>query len=142
MFSIDRSLKKILSHHTLLGRERPYKLGAERLSSKVCVSTANTPAPVFSPKIDVTSRNYITQMPLEQAWRMRAKQAYPGDMSPKRTEETMSLIRQGMVHGRIDPIPATPIDLKEGRLQEGKHRLIVARSLGMTHYPVEVIEVK
>ncbi len=80
----------------------------------------------------------IINIPIEKAWDYRKAQAYPGDMSPKRTDTTMNKLRKGMSAGRFDPIEATTQDLEEGRLQEGKHRLIVAKELGMKTVPIKI----
>jgi len=79
-----------------------------------------------------------TTISLEDAWKMRAKYAYPGDMSQKRTDEAMSRIESGMKNGRFDPIPVTEEELKSGVLSEGKHRLIIARKLGIKNIPIEI----
>lgn len=81
----------------------------------------------------------IIFLPLEQAWQMRAKHAHPGTMEPKRTTEAMERLRNELKQGRFEPIPATQDELRSGILTEGKHRLIVARELGIKQVPIKII---
>jgi len=89
-----------------------------------------------------TGKPNIIFLPLEQAWKMRAKHAYPGAMEPKRTREAMERLRIEMKKGRFEPIPATQEELRSGILTEGKHRLIVAKELGLKQVPIKIIEPK
>lgn len=87
-----------------------------------------------------TGKPNMIFLPLEQAWQMRAKHAYPGAMEPKRCREAMERLRIEMKQGRFEPIPATQEELRSGILTEGKHRLIVAKELGLKQVPIKIIE--
>lgn len=87
-----------------------------------------------------TRNTNIIFLPLEQAWKMRAKHAYPGAMESKRTREAMERLRTEMKQGRFEPIPATKEELSSGILTEGKHRLIVAKEMGIKQVPIKIIE--
>lgn len=80
----------------------------------------------------------VIYIPLNTAWEMRAKWAYPGDMSSKRTDITMARIESGMRGGRFDPIFVTCDEFEEGVLTEGKHRLIIAKKLGIKQVPIVI----
>jgi len=89
-----------------------------------------------------TGKPNMIFLPIEQAWQMRAKHAYPGAMEPKRCREAMERLRTEMKQGRFEPIPATKEELRSGILTEGKHRLIVAKELGLKQVPIKIIEPK
>lgn len=81
----------------------------------------------------------LKMIPTEDAFEMRRKGSVIGSMEAKRTPETMQRIEKSMIKkGFTEPIPATVDELKQGRLQEGKHRLIIAKKLGIKEVPVEV----
>ena len=84
------------------------------------------------------SPNDILHIPIDIAYEMRRRGSYIGDMSPKRTDTTMNAIRASMQAGRIEPINATVTEFKGGRLQDGKHRILIAKQLGMQTYPINV----
>ena len=84
-------------------------------------------------------KDNIIYLPLNIAWKMRAKYAYPDDMSSKRTDEAMQRLEDGMKEGRFDPIPTTMNELEQGILSEGKHRLIIAKKLGIRKIPIDII---
>jgi len=89
----------------------------------------------------ISTYNYkkVVNYPIEIAWRMRAKHAMPGDMTPHRTEKFMRELEESMrKKGFTEPIPATEKDIQAGVLQEGKHRLNIAKKLGLTEVPVEL----
>lgn len=78
----------------------------------------------------------VTQIPIDILWKMRAIHAYPGDMSPKREPYTMQRIEDAMRKGQIEPIIVDQDDIAQGKITDGKHRLIIAKKLGMKTYPV------
>ena len=82
----------------------------------------------------------IIRIPINKAYEMRAKGNIFGDMTPKRTPETMYNIEQGILHGNFEPIEATRQELNEGILREGKHRILIAKKLGMKTVPIEVVD--
>lgn len=77
-------------------------------------------------------------MPIDVAWEMRAKHAYPSNMEAKRPDEFMARLKTGILNGNFDPIPATKTELKQGILTEGKHRLIIAKKLRMSKVPIQI----
>jgi len=92
-------------------------------------------------KYDSKSRSKtIIHIPTNQAYAMRARGNIFGDMTPKRTPETMYNIEQGILRGNFEPIEATSEDLREGVLHEGKHRILIARKLGMKTVPIVVVD--
>lgn len=91
-------------------------------------------------KIDYLARKGIkTKIPIDVAFEMRRKGSGLGEMEQKRTDEYMERLEKSMKEkGFTEPIPASEEEIAEGRLQEGKHRLIVAKKLGMKEVPVEI----
>jgi len=91
---------------------------------------------------DIDEENYakkIVQFPTDQAFEMRRKGSGIGSMEQKRTDQAMERLRNSMrTKGFTEPIPASQEEINEGRLQEGKHRIIVAKELGLKTVPVEV----
>lgn len=85
-------------------------------------------------------RRKTYDMPIEELWELRKKGSGLSDMTPKRPDTMMARIKAGMESGRIDPIRVNRSELNKGVIREGKHRLNIAKELGMTSYPVEVIE--
>ena len=88
-------------------------------------------------------RNYpakkMKMYPTDVAFEMRRKGSGLGEMEQKRTDEYMDRLEESMRQkGFTEPIPADAQEIAEGRLQEGKHRLIVAKKLGLKEVPVEV----
>ena len=89
---------------------------------------------------DKTSfNNNIIHIPTNKAYNMRARGNIFGDMTPKREPYTMEKIEQGILRGNFEPIVATKHDLQEGVLHEGKHRILIAKKLGMKTVPIEVV---
>jgi hypothetical protein len=93
-------------------------------------------------KVDTEGKNKIINVDINTLYDMRRKGSYTGDMTPKREPYTMDRIKQGFLKGNIEPIQVTKNEWGSGILQEGKHRLIVAKSLGMKNYPVDIIDDK
>ncbi len=80
-------------------------------------------------------------IPLEQAWKMREKYAYPGGMKRKRTLEYMKRLKESMKNkGWNEPIEVTRKEFESGILSEGKHRLIIAKELGIKNVPIKIID--
>jgi ParB-like chromosome segregation protein Spo0J len=82
----------------------------------------------------------IIHIPTKKAYAMRARGNIFGDMTPKRTPETMERIEQGILHGNFEPIEATRQDIEEGILHEGKHRILIAMKLGMKTVPIIIVD--
>lgn len=80
----------------------------------------------------------VRKISFERAWQMRERWAYPGDMSPKREQYTMDKIEASMRSGYFEPIVVDKKDFNQGFLTDGKHRLIVAKKLGIKNIPIEV----
>jgi hypothetical protein len=92
-------------------------------------------------KYDSSSRNNtIIYVPTNKAYEMRSRGNVFRDMTPKRTPETMSRIEYGILHGNFEPIEATIEDLRVGTLHEGKHRILIAKKLGMKTVPIRIID--
>jgi len=89
---------------------------------------------------DSSSKNSIIYVPVNKAYEMRSRGNVFRDMTPKRTPETMSRIEYGILHGNFEPIEATVDDLREGILHEGKHRILIAKKLGMKTVPIKIID--
>lgn len=82
----------------------------------------------------MAAKRYVS---IEKLWNMRAKGAYPGDMTAKREKYTMDAIEKSMRSGKIEPIETTRDSyFKDQQLQDGKHRLIIAKKLGLKRYPI------
>jgi hypothetical protein len=82
----------------------------------------------------------IIHIPTKQAYEMRARGNIFGDMTPKRTPETMRKIEFGILSGNFEPIEATYEDLRVGTLHEGKHRILIAMKLGMKTVPIIILD--
>ena len=82
----------------------------------------------------------IIHIPINKAYEMRKKSSLIGSMEPKREPYTMARIEQGFLRGNIEPILATRKEIQEGVLSEGKHRILIAKKLGMKTIPVEVVD--
>jgi hypothetical protein len=80
----------------------------------------------------------VVHVPIEQAWNMRKNGSGTGSMEQKRTNSTMDKMRVSMRNGSPEPINATELELKGNRLQDGKHRLIIAKEFGMKTYPIKI----
>jgi len=90
---------------------------------------------------DITSHNRtIIYMPIEKAYEMRRRGSGIGSMEPKREPYTMQRIEQGILHGNFEPIEATSKELREGILHEGKHRILIAKKLGMKTVPIQIVD--
>jgi len=89
---------------------------------------------------DNKSKSRIIHLPVNKAYNMRARWAGVAGMEPKREPYTMERIEQGILHGNFEPIIATRQELREGVLSEGKHRILIAKKLGMKTVPVEVVD--
>ena len=79
-------------------------------------------------------------IPIEEAWEMRKKWATPGDMSSKRTPETMQKIETEIKEKGVPPIVVDRTEYEKGMLSDGKHRLIVAKNLNIKEVPVRIRE--
>ena len=91
---------------------------------------------------DIISHNRtIIYMPIDKAYEMRRRGSVIGSMEPKRPPEMMQRIEQGILRGHFEPIEATTKELAEGRLQEGKHRILIAKKLGMKYVPIQIVDV-
>jgi len=83
--------------------------------------------------------NNIIVMPFEKAWKMRAQWAKPGGMEQKRTDITMRDLEQSIRVRGFQPIDVEREYLEQGLIPEGKHRLIIAKKLGIKEIPIRVI---
>jgi DNA topoisomerase-1 len=83
--------------------------------------------------------SHVVMYPIDVAFEMRKKGSYSGSMNAKRGEGYLNRLEKSMRQkGFIEPIPAEEHEIAEGRLQEGKHRLIVAKRIGLKEVPVEI----
>jgi hypothetical protein len=82
----------------------------------------------------------IIHIPINKAYEMRSRGNIFGNMEPKREPYTMNLIEQGILKGNFEPIIATRKEINEGVLSEGKHRILIAKKLGLKTVPVEVVD--
>lgn len=87
-----------------------------------------------------TRSRTIIHIPINKAYEMRAKGNVFGSMEPKREPYTMNKIEQGILRGNFEPIIATKQELAEGKLSEGKHRILIAKKLGMKTVPIEIVD--
>jgi hypothetical protein len=89
---------------------------------------------------DSSYNRTIIYIPINKAYNMRKKWAGVAGMEPKREPYTMARIEQGILQGNFEPITATSKELAEGVLSEGKHRILIAKKLGMRTVPIEVVD--
>ena len=80
----------------------------------------------------------VVTIPLSKAWKMRKKWAGPVDMRPKRLPSSMQRLTQSIKSKGLGPIEVDKSDFNKGFLTEGKHRLIVARKLGIKNIKVRL----
>lgn len=132
--------KKILKNNHSVGQHEDIKLSDITNSTeayKFLSKVGFTPKVnrLFNPsRIDTYALGEEISMPIDTAWEMRAKYAYPASMTPKRPDEVMSRLMHGIAEGNFEPIPVTREELHKGILTEGKHRLIVAKKLHMKKF--------
>lgn len=80
----------------------------------------------------------IVTVPMAKAWKMRKKWAGPVGMRSKRLPSSMERIRQSIKDKGLQPIDVSKADFDKGLLTDGKHRLIVARKLGIKNIKLRV----
>jgi len=79
-------------------------------------------------------------IPIDEAYKMREKWSGPDGMVQKRSDTTMKKIEDEIRSNKFYPIETNKGMFEDGILTDGKHRILVAKKLGLKTVPVDVEE--
>jgi hypothetical protein len=84
---------------------------------------------------DIFETKYI---PVEEAYNMRNKSTGSAGMEIHRSDSTLNTIKDEIRQNKMYPIQVSRNTYNEGRLDDGKHRILMSQQLGKKTVPIQI----